>query len=351
MIRYEECLLKLKQPKIMTDSDGLSMIVKKVPEADSDGVVDPRQKQWTMKCMEKAPIRIVDMKRVTPDEIDLIRKSMGCKNNDLSSGIITESERFNNVKVEIYKDKNCKENVPAVVYFHGGGFIGGTIGVIRNSCKLLAERSHSVVISVDYDLAPEHRFPSGLHQCYSVVDSVFSNSKRLRIDSSKVAVIGDSAGANFAAACCLMDTKKRIRLQVLLYPVVNVNPEDPDWTEEKYYVKDDPDIAHILINDIRQLLTVSTYSYVAGEKDFSNPFVSPYFAEDPRCFPTTLIVSPEYDYLRKQAEDFSHLLIQNGVDVVLFRYQGMGHAFFEHTGEFPQAEDCINEIASAIMAL
>ena len=79
--------------------------------------------------------------------------------------------------------------------------------------------------------------------------------------------------------------------------------------------------------------------------------VSPYYAQDPSVFPTTLIVSPEYDYLRRQAENFAHMLSDSGVDVVIYRYQGMGHAFFEHTGEFPQAEDCINEIAAAIMAL
>ncbi|MDC7127119.1 MAG: alpha/beta hydrolase [Spirochaetales bacterium] len=351
MLKYNDCLLQLRKRKSEVNPDGLDIIIKNVPESKEPGTLDPRQVLWTKLCMEASPVHIRDIKNPTYLEIDAVRKSMGCKNKDLSKNVSVKKTIIDGVDVEVYRPANCEKKCPVTIYIHGGGFIGGSIDVVRNSCKLLAERASSVVISVDYKLAPENIFPYALNQCYKVIEWVYSNGEGFGIDSSKIIVAGDSAGGNLAAACCLKDEKKMISLQILLYPVVNLNPYDPDWTEDVYCVKDEPEIARQMIYDIKSILELCSNTYVEDPLCFKNPLASPYFAEKPSVFPTTFIVSPEYDYLRRQAELFSSLLSENGVDVVLFRYKGMAHAFFEHPGEFPQAEDCINEIASAIMAL
>lgn len=351
MLDYQECILKLRKQEKKVEADSLSVVVKHVPESAEAGMLDPRQVKWTEQCRKTPSSPVKDLRHATMEEITSVRNSMGCKNSDLSQNVTVEESVFDAVAVEVYRRRNLPAFSPVAVYIHGGGFIGGTVEVVRNSCKLLAERSHSTVVSVDYSLAPEHRFPSGLTDCQKVIDYIIREEKTLGVDSSRLIVLGDSAGANLAAGCCLLDRERKIKLQVLLYPFMDVNPESPGWSEEPYCVRKNPEMARYLIHEIKDLLDLSTYSYINKRSEISNPLVSPLMAEDPSEFPTTLIVSPEYDYLRSQAEQFAHLLSENGVDVILYQYRGMGHAFFEHTGEFPQAEDCINEIAAAIMAL
>ena len=351
MLNYNECLIELRKKVKKIEKDGLSIVIKPVPETEKDGALDPRQVLWSEKCRKTASLSIRDSRHATIDEIYSVRKSMGCKNQDLSKNITVKEAVLDRVNVEIYQAKDLPPNSPVAVYIHGGGFIGGTVGVTRNICKLLAERSGSTVVSIDYSLAPENRFPVGLNECYRVIEYIFQHHETLEIDSSRLIVMGDSAGANLAAACCLMDRQRRIRLQVLLYPLTDINPDQPEWTENDYVIREDPELAKYMIYDLKDLINVSAFSYVNSENDFRNPLASPFWSEDPSEFPTTLIVSPEYDYLKSQAENFACQLSENGVDVVLYRYRGMAHAFFEHPGEFPQAEDCVNEIAAAIMAL
>ncbi len=351
MLDYNECLIELKKEVVKTEQDGLSIVIKPVPETEKEGALDPRQVLWSEKCRKSFPVSIKDNCKATIDEIISLRQSMGCKNQDLSSSITATEAVFDGVKVEIYQAKDLPPNSPVAVYIHGGGFIGGTVAVVRNSCKLLAERSACKVISIDYSLAPEHPFPEGLNECYRVIEYIFQNHKALGMDSTRLVVLGDSAGANLAAACCLKDTQRRIRLQVLLYPLMDVNPDQPDWSDKNYVIQENPEMAKYMIYELQELIKVSSYSYINNQDDFLAPLASPSRSVDPSVFPTTLIVSPEYDYLRSQAEDFARQLSENGVDAVLFRYKGMAHAFFEHPGEFPQAEDCINEIAAAIMAI
>ena len=351
MLDYNNCILKLRKQVKRTESNGLSVVIKHVPESEDQGVLDPRQALRVEKNLMNTPVSIKDCHNPTISEIESIRAAMGCVNTDLSKNISIEESVFDGVNVEIYRLKNLSGINPVTVYIHGGGFIGGSLRVVRNSCKLLAERSNSTVVSIDYSLAPEHRFPSALYECNKVIEFILSNQEKLNMDGSRLIIMGDSAGANLAAACCLLDKKRKISLQVLLYPLMNIDPDNPDWAEKDYCIKENPEMAQYLIHEIKPLVELSTYCYINGKEDLKNPLTSPLLFSDPSAFPTTLIVSPEYDYLRNQAEQFANLLSESGVDVISYQYRGMGHAFFEHTGEFPQVEDCINEIAAAIMAM
>lgn len=92
-------------------------------------------------------------------------------------------------------------------------------------------------------------------------------------------------------------------------------------------------------------------AYLNSEEDAENPLVSPLLSRELSSMPMAMIVTAEYDALRLEAEEYARKLEEEGVDVVIYRYKGMGHAFFEHPGEFPQSEDCINEIGEAIRTL
>lgn len=351
-MNLEKCILNLRHQKINVRTNSYNMYMKYIPETKEPGLIDPRQMKATQKCMASPPLIFKDKKNLSNIELKAIRDSFGCESIDLSKNITTTKKTINNVKVEIYRLDNLPDNNPVIVNIHGGGFFGGKVGVVRNSCKLLAERSVSTVISIDYDLSPKAKFPTALNQCNSVIDYIVNNSEELKVNAKKLVVMGDSAGGNLAASCCLSDINHHIGLQVLLYPLLELKVNDPLWSESLYYINEEhKEEGTFLINEIKNINQICISTYINSEKEMTNDLASPLLAKDYSHFPMTLIVSPEFDYLRLQAETYAKHLEENGVDTILYRYQGMGHAFYEHLAEFPQAEDCINEIAEAIMSL
>lgn len=349
---YKKCILNLRHQKININNDLYNMYIKYIPETKEIGAIDPRQLKVVEENMKSKPLSFQNKRHLTDPELEAIRNSFGCENIDLSQNIEMKKSTFNSVKVEIYRKKNIPNNGPIILNIHGGGFFGGCIDVVRNSCKLLADRACATVVNVDYDLSPKAKFPIALNQCNMILDYISENSEELKVDPNKIVVMGDSAGGNLAAACCLSNRNINIALQVLLYPLVELKNKDDKWSFDLYNISEKYKKAQLhLINDIKDLNEICIYSYINSEEEMQNELVSPILAKDFSRFPMTLIVSPEFDYLRLQAEKFAKKLEENGVDTIFYRYQGMGHSFYEHLGEYPQAEDCINEIAEAIMSL
>ena len=350
---YNECLDKLKNGTYIIDKEGLAIRMKPIPETDEQGAIDERALAWERKCRPCPQPK--DLKNPTMTEVKAIRAWMGCKNQDLSNGIISREEVINTThgKVPVSVYAPSPEKIEAiVVYIHGGGFYGGTTAVVENCCKLIAERGNAVVISVDYGLAPENKFPKGLNQCYEIVKWAYENGKALNGNPQKLVVIGDSAGGNLAAGCCMLDTKGLIKLQVLLYPTVIQTKEFYDsWDENAFSMKGETQIKKNMVYSTRLGNEMIKEVYFNCPEDAENPLVSPLLSEELNRMPMSMIVTAEYDALRTEAENYGRKLLNEKVDVIFYRYLGMGHAFFEHPGEFPQSEDCINEICSAIRAL
>ncbi len=350
---YNECLDRLQNGTYKINDGGLTIRMKPIPETDEPGAIDERALAWEQNgkpfpqpAVSSAP---------TLEEIKAIRGWMGCENQDLSNGISTRREvietKYGIVPVSIYSPS--KEKTEAiVVYIHGGGFYGGNTAVVENCCKLIADRGNAAVISVDYGLAPEYKFPQGLNQCYEVVKWAYNNGHTLNGNQNKLVVMGDSAGGNLATGCCLLDTDGLIKLQVLLYPTVVQTQESYDtWDESVFSMEGETEIKKNMVYSTRTGSEILKAAYFNSPEDAWNPLVSPLLSEELGKMPMTMIVTAEYDALRTEAEDYGRKLQDEGVDVVFYRYLGMGHAFFEHPGEFPQSEDCINEICSAIKAL
>lgn len=233
---YNECLERLREGAYTLNEDGLAIRIKPVPETDRKGAVDPRALAGE-KNAKPYPLP-ADSAHPTMEEIIAIRNWMGCENQDLSHGITTQEKvvktAYGDVPVRIYSPEPGRRNA-IVVYIHGGAFYGGTLRVIENACKLVADKSEAVVISVDYGLAPEHKFPQGLMQCYEIVKWAHENAGDLGGSADKLVVMGDSAGGNLATACCLLDKERRIKFQVLLYPtVVQTQAHYDGWDESRY---------------------------------------------------------------------------------------------------------------------
>jgi acetyl esterase len=230
--------------------------------------------------------------------------------------------------------------LPVVVYFHGGGWVIGNIQSHDNICRKLARDSNATVISVDYRLAPEHTFPCAAEDCYTVTKWVADNAEQLKVDGSRLAVAGDSAGGNLTAVTSLLARERggpTIAFQLMVYPVVDGMMSFPSIKE----------------NAEGYLLTAADmvwfYDHYAPEDvDRKNPYLSPLYAPDLSGLPPALVITAEYDPLRDEGEAYADALQQAGVEARSSRYDGMIHGFFGLDAVVPAAAPAMEEAAAAL---
>lgn len=242
------------------------------------------------------------------------------------------------IPVRIYAPAGPRPQ-PVVVYFHGGGWVIGDRDVTDLRCRLMAEWGKCLVVSVDYRLAPEHRFPAALDDSYAATVWVAEHAAELGADASRLAVAGDSAGGNLAAAIALIAREKgpQIIFQYLVYPVV-----DCDFTRGSYIENSEG------FGLSRQTMQWYWDQYVPTHEDRLNQLASPFRAQDLSGLPPTLIITAEYDPLRDEGEAYAERLYDAGVPVQLIRYEGMIHGFIGQTGEFDQAKLANQHSAEAL---
>lgn len=285
-----------------------------------------------------------------------LRTEFGWRSSDLSLGIRTTSVERPGYRIWQYEVPTAQEGRPCVVFFHGGGFFGGDIGTVENQCKLLAQYMGGVVLSVDYPLCPEHKFPQGFDACYDAVCWAYDHARELGIDPQKIGVSGDSAGGNLSLACALRDRDEgrgMIHYQCLIYPTVS-REESVDhatyWKPENY---DDPDNDPLIQQQIRVIGSMgSTCSdwYTEKGQNLRDPYLSPIFGQL-KGLPKTLMITAEYDFLRAECEEMSRMLEASGVELRHIRYGGIFHGTFDRLGYAPQVEDILLEIAADMKSL
>jgi acetyl esterase len=235
---------------------------------------------------------------------------------------------------------------PALVYFHGGGWVICDLDTHDVVCRAIAHRAGAVVVSVDYRLAPEHKFPAAVIDCYAAAAWVATNAARLGIDPARLSVGGDSAGGNLAAVVCLKarDEKARgencpaIASQALVYPVTTLSSFATGSYEE---FADDHQLTRASMEWFRG-------HYLSSMDDARNPHASPLLTGDLSGLPPALILTAECDPLRDEGEAYAKRLEEAGVRVTCKRYAGMIHPFFSMSGAIPQALEAIQQIAEEI---
>jgi acetyl esterase len=230
---------------------------------------------------------------------------------------------------------------PAVVYFHGGGWVVCDLDTHDVVCSAIARRAGAVVVSVDYRLAPEHKFPAAVVDCYAATVWVASNAPRLGIDPKRISVGGDSAGGNLATVVCLKSRDENgpaIAFQALVYPVADLSSFDTGSYREFA-------VGYQLTKAEMEWFRDC---YLGRKEDARNPHASPLLARDLHGLPPALIITAECDPLRDEGEAYAKLLEQAGVPVVCTRYAGMIHPFFSLSGAIPQALDAIQQVADGV---
>lgn len=228
--------------------------------------------------------------------------------------------------------------LPTLVYFHGGGFVVGDIEAYDMQASNLAEGSGAVVLSVAYRLAPEHRFPAGVEDAEAATRWALANVARLGGDAGRVAVGGDSAGANLAAvtAQALRGETARPSAQMLIYPVLDFANEYPSRAENAN--------APLLTSERMDWFNAL---YLPDGADQHNPRLSPLLAGDLSGLPRALVVTAGYDPLRDEGDLYAQALSAVGVPVRQLRYDSLIHGFFG-LGPFSEgAAEAIGEVCAA----
>jgi acetyl esterase len=241
----------------------------------------------------------------------------------------------------LYRPEGAATGGPVVVFFHGGGWVIGSIASHDNVCGRMAAESGCTVISVDYRLAPETKFPGAAEDAYAATKWVAEHASELGVDASRLGVAGDSAGGNLAAVTSLLARERggpAIALQVLVYPVTDLSQDYPSHAENG-------PLGYLLTSNS---MTWFAEHYVGGvDVDWrAAPITAPSF----EGLPPAVVITAEYDPLRDEGEAYADELAAAGVPVTKRRYDGMCHGFlsFPVDGALAARELIASELKAAL---
>lgn len=229
---------------------------------------------------------------------------------------------------------------PVLVFFHGGGWVIGDLETQDGPCRSLANGAACVVVSVDYRLAPEHKFPAAPEDTYAATQWVAANAKSINVDPTRIALGGDSAGGNLTAVTAQMARDRggpRLTFQLLIYPVTDGACDTVSYRENAD--------GYLLTKDMMQWFW---NLYVRNQADLQDPMASPLRAQSLKGLPAALVQTAEFDPLRDEGEAYAARLKEVGVPVKLTRYPGMIHGFFGMASVINQAKVAIADAAGAL---
>jgi acetyl esterase len=247
------------------------------------------------------------------------------------------------VPVRVYWPSTDDAKRPAIVYYHGGGWVIGGLDTHDGSARALANSTDAIVVFIDYRLAPEAQFPTPAEDCYDGLLWTVEHADELVIDVTRLAVAGDSAGGNLAAVVALMARDRQgpaLRYQLLVYPCTDMDPSRwPSMSENKngYFLTTD---SMVWFYD----------QYVPNAADRTNPYASPIYSSDLSNLPPAFVITAEFDPLRDEGEAYGKALAAAGVATEIERYDGMIHGFFGMTAMFEQSRTAHAVAAAKVKA-
>lgn len=238
--------------------------------------------------------------------------------------------------------RTVEDAAPLLVFLHGGGMIYGDLDTHDATCRLLAERADVRVLALDYRLAPEHRYPAAVEDCWAGFEWAVEHADELGADPHRVAVGGDSAGAYLSAVVALKAAEAGVpcAFQLLVYPVTN----HVDISESRRLFGEGFYLTHAFMD-------LAVESYLAPTDDRADPLVSVQLTEKiPEGLAPALVITAGFDPLRDEGELYARTLADAGVSVELRRYPGFIHGFFNVVGVGRATRAAVAEIAAKLKA-
>lgn len=232
------------------------------------------------------------------------------------------------------------EALPALVYFHGGGFVIGDLETHDGLCRMLADDAACRVIAVDYRLAPESKFPAAVEDAFAATRWVAEHAPALGIDANRIGVGGDSAGGTLAAVVCQMAKEKggpKLCLQMLLFPCTHLDPKTPSRqaNAEGYLLEGE---------------TIDWFfgHYVGTDSNMSDVRASPLLAKDLGGLPPAYVMLAGFDPLHDEGLQYAEKLRAAGVKVAVADYPELVHTFVYLQSILPQAREAMKQAAAAL---
>jgi len=258
----------------------------------------------------------------------------------------TEDRRIpgpgSHIPIRIYTPREIKsgEKLPVLLWFHGGGFVIGSLDTHDSVCRMLANQADCIVVSADYRLAPEYKFPAAVEDCEAALKWLALHAVEFGADPQAIAVGGDSAGANLATVVAILARDAghpKLAFQLLIYPCAAPEPEAPSHYKfaEGYVLS-------------RNTITWFFRLYQRNRADSNDFRFAPLVADDLANLPPALVLVAGYDPLRDEGVDYAKRLIEAGNRVRLVNYEGMIHGFYLMGGAVDAAKRAVAESAQAL---
>lgn len=292
--------------------------------------------------------RIFNSGAINSESIEENRDKLNRESTKLSKQAIP----FNNIKdttievdsqkisVRIYTPDEGSD-FPIIIYSHGGSWIAGNLDTHDNVCRKLSSNTNSIVISVDYRLAPENPFPAAVNDVYNTLEWTSKNAESINGNEKLIAVVGDSAGGNLSAVESLISRDKggtNIACEVLVYPSTNIYELNTEsWSD---FAND----FNISTEEMERYISF----YVPKEEDRKSSYASPLLAKDFSNLPDTLVITAEIDPLRDEGEAYGKKLQDAGNKVQITRINNVTHGFITMDKVTDKADEALNEVYSYI---
>ena len=244
------------------------------------------------------------------------------------------------VHSRIYRPKGNDKQLPCLIYMHGGGWIIGDLDSHDGVCVDIALVGECQVISLDYGLSPENKFPTALYQCYEIFNAVFLNADTFNIDRNKLSIGGDSAGGNLALSTNILLTKNggpRPLYQFLIYPCV-----DKNFNSESYIKHSEAPFL------TKKMMLWFFETYLNGPEDYLNPLAFPILQESFSGMPKTILLNAELDPLATEGKKLAKKLIDDGVPVFHKEAQSLIHGFIRCRDQSPLGKKIFLEIVNLL---
>lgn len=358
--KYSDKLVDAIREKQYKDQRiGVDVIIKPIPDCDIKGAMDPRlydNSKMMAKMMKFMPKKMME---INVKNMERLRKpfnnvdSTNFVKDKTCEKVFVEASDGYKIPVTIFKGNKTLENAPILYFIHGGGFFAGSVDVVSEALRYIVNETGIIAVGCDYRLAPENPYPTSHTDTYAVLEWIYDYAQDFGGDKHNIFVSGDSAGGNltvYNTNRSLEEDKDYVKGQIILYPTLNMNGIQDEYTKFDINNFEIYDKHKKVIQPSLEMFASasSALNDILGTDDVTNKYLTPYMDVSDNL-PVTMFTVGEHDALITETLAYAKKMTDLGNKPEFTIYKGMGHAYIDHMGNYPQAEDCAKDIGDFIL--